>query len=114
MGYFLVALLGASGWLLLTNKVAFAQATKQLDECSNSLAQERVTTSTLKVEIVRQNEAIDTAALEAQMRKLQAIVERDKALTELSTMRKQYHTLRAKWPQECVAAVTLVRQELGL
>lgn len=112
--YTLAAALGVCAWALMTNKIALAQATEQVEQCNVSLGKERVYTGTLKLEIQRQNDASAAIAFEAEMKKLQALLERDKALEQLGILRKKHNDLRASWPQECVAAITLVRQELGL
>ena len=116
-GFFLIAAIGFGGWQTVKQYGYKAQAERaeaKLTECTNGLALASSNNVTLKAAIDQQNDSIELAKLEANMKRLKALAERDTALNALSQAKNDYALLRKNWPRDCVAAVTIVRKELGL
>jgi len=113
----IVALLGVIGWQYVTiagYKVANAESDKAVAALATEISVKDANLVALQDTIQRQNASIELAAKEAASKRAAALAARDKAVADLEAVRGDYTKLRKAWPKECVAAVSMVRKELGL
>jgi uncharacterized iron-regulated membrane protein len=102
-------------WIAIQGyKVDAARTGSALAALSTELSQKEANNMALMAEISAQNTAFSTMQRVADEKRKAAIVARDAALAALNKAKGDYARLRKDWPQECVAAVARVRQELGL
>ncbi len=117
MGALIVALVALVGWQQLQiqgYKVDAARTETKLAALSTEVSQKEANNVALLAEISAQNTAFSTMQRVADEKRKAAIIARDTALAALNKAKGDYARLRKDWPQECVAAVNRVRQELGL
>lgn len=113
----LAGAIGLAGWQYIQiagYKVALAETGKALDGISTQLSVCEANGEGLRLNIDRQNQAIEQAATEAALKREAALAARDTALAALEASRSDYARLRRAWPKDCVTAVSQARVELGL
>lgn len=117
MAVAMVAMLAWIGWqwLQINGEKAKAFMLKsELLAAQGELAVQTANNATLRTQIQRQNDAVAEAAREAARVRAAALRARDAALLALRDAQSDYTRLQEDWPQDCVSAVQLVREELGL
>ena len=115
--YILAATLAFAGWQWFSangHKAKAALIESQLSVCQGELAIQTANNSILRTQIERQNEAIEVAKKEGERRREEALKARDQAMQSLQNTQQEYEALRKNWPQDCVSAVSNIREELGI
>lgn len=113
----IAVLLGVIGFQYITiagYKVAVAENSKAVSALSTEISVKDANLAAMRDAITRQNDAVVLAAQEAAKKREAALAARDAAIEALTVVQGDYAKLRKTWPQECVAAVSRVRKELGL
>lgn len=102
-------------WVQIGGERAKSAALRvELLEARGLLAVQVANNSSLRAQIVRQNEAVDAAAREAERLRMEALRARDAAMAAFDKVQKDYVRLREDWPDDCVSALRRVREELRL
>lgn len=115
--YILAAAVAFAGWQWFSangHKAKAALIQSQLSVCQGELAIQTANNSILRTQIKRQNEAIEIARKEGERRREEALRARDQAMQSLQNTQQEYEALRRNWPQDCVSAVSNIREELGI
>lgn len=112
-----VSLLSLVTWQYLqiaAYKVAVAESGKAVAALATEISVKDASLAALQGAVATQNAAVQKAADEAKRKRDAALAARDAAVAALETVKGDNARLRRNWPQDCVAAVGMVRKELGL
>jgi hypothetical protein len=117
MPYLVAAAIAFAGWQWISANGHEAKAIliqSQLSLCQGELAVQTANNSILRTQVEKQNEAIEVAKKEGERRREEALKARDQAMQSLQNTQQEYEALRKNWPQDCVSAVSNIREELGI